>query len=101
MFPYALNRLQYIVRLLLLIVGIGLIGAFAIPALSHSRGELGIAGLLPFLALLLVIPFRIAALDVPRIRSIGWSPWLLLLLLVPVVNLVFQVLLFVMPPQGE
>ncbi|HLP65897.1 MAG TPA: DUF805 domain-containing protein [Rhizobium sp.] len=101
MFPYSLNRSQYLVRLLLLIVGIGLIGALTIPALSHSRGELGMAGLLPLLALLLIIPFRIAALDVPRIRSIGWSPWLLLLLLVPGVNGIFQILLFVMPPRDE
>lgn len=101
MFPYSLNRIQYLVRLLLLIVGIGLVGAFTIPAFSHSRGELGILGLLPFLALLLIIPFRIAALDVPRIRSIGWNPWLLLLLLVPGVNGIFQILLFVMPPRDE
>src|SRR5438094_8962170 len=40
-------------------------------------------------------------LDIPRCRDMGWSPWLHLLLLVPILNLFMVLSLFIWPPQKD
>jgi uncharacterized membrane protein YhaH (DUF805 family) len=42
---------------------------------------------------------RFPCADIPRFRSIGWSPWLVLLFIVPIVNFVIQLVLFFMPAK--
>jgi uncharacterized membrane protein YhaH (DUF805 family) len=43
------------------------------------------------------IGFKLLMLDVPRIRSIGWSPWIVLLMLIPFLNALLQLLLVLLP----
>ena len=99
MFPTKLNRIQYLVRWLILVFGIGLIAAMTLPVLQKfnvPRSEI-----IGVVFLVVVLTTKVVGLDLPRIRSIGWSPWLLLLLIVPLAGAVVQILLFAMPPTAE
>ncbi|PTY07070.1 hypothetical protein DB347_09525 [Opitutaceae bacterium EW11] len=100
MFPKEIRRVQYLVRLLILIVSVGVIAALTVPLLHLSDEPSPLLYLLPVIVFLVVVPIRLAALDIPRIRSIGWSPWLLLLFLIPGINAIMQILLLVMPPKS-
>ena len=40
-------------------------------------------------------------MDVPRVRNIGWSPWVPLLFLVSLVGIVVQLLLFIIPSKSQ
>jgi uncharacterized membrane protein YhaH (DUF805 family) len=54
----------------------------------------------PLLASIIIIAlgfFKIFTMDIPRLRHIGWSPWMVFIFLVPLLNLVFQILLLVVP----
>jgi uncharacterized membrane protein YhaH (DUF805 family) len=95
LFPEKLERLQYFIRWLIYLVGVLVIAAFILP-LPHF---LGIPRWLPAVIVILLALLRIPCLDIPRFRSIGWSPWLVLLFLVPLVNFIMQLLLFFMPER--
>jgi len=90
--PARLNRKQYAIRWLLWLATLATMGALLelLPDLQP-----GIFALLVFPALV----YKIFGLDIPRIKNAGMSPWLLLLFLVPLANLVMLVLLFVSPPK--
>lgn len=89
-------RLPYLGRVLLLIFSTSLVAAMISPLLSPD------ARILLLIAfVLIVVPVKIFAFDVARIRNIGWSPWLLLLLLIPGIGSIMQILLFVMPPGSH
>ncbi|HEY0613492.1 MAG TPA: hypothetical protein VGC96_02580 [Candidatus Elarobacter sp.] len=53
--------------------------------------------------LAIAVPFVAAGtwLTLRRLRSAGWSPWLVLLFFVPLVNLAFFALLCVVPPRAS
>lgn len=96
--PKTLARIPYLIRWLCFVVGLGLVAALILPLLGRVVGEDTALGL--FFGLLLAgVIVKILALDLPRIRSIGWSPWLLFLCPVPVLGGVMQILLLVMPPK--
>ena len=95
LFPEKLERLQYFIRLLIYFVSVAVIAAFLLPLTK-------IAGIPTWLPLVFIIPLillKIPCLDIPRFRSIGWSPLLVLLFFIPLVNFVMQLLLFVIPPK--
>jgi uncharacterized membrane protein YhaH (DUF805 family) len=92
--------MQYLIRWLGLFLGVGIVAALIVPAVAHTRtGNLGwmVLAVIGFIMIIL----KIVALDIPRFRSIGWSPWLMLLVLIPGVGAILQILLFVMPPKFE
>jgi hypothetical protein len=92
MLPARLNRKQYAIRWFVWVVALVAIGASLelLPALQPGAFVIWVfAGLI----------YKIVALDIPRIKNAGMSPWLLLLFLVPLANLVLFVLLFAAPPK--
>ena len=112
LFPITLNRKQYALRLLtfiILVLALILLSALIELAvgllLSTHHKRLGTPALLPLL-LLMVAPLflafcRFPCLDMPRLRSIGWSPWLVLLFLIPIANLILQICLFSIAPTVD
>jgi len=95
LFPEKLQRLDYALRLIMWFIGVPIIAAFLLPVPKY----IGIPEWLPFAVIILLIPLRFPFADIPRIRSIGWSPWLVLLFLIPLVNFVVQLLLLFTPPR--
>lgn len=96
LFPETLTRLQYLVRFLVFAVAFFIVSTllyFAFKAVG-----LGNSSLFPIIVIGLIL-MRFPCLDIPRLRSIGWSPWLVLLVLIPLVNLLFLLMLFTMPPE--
>jgi uncharacterized membrane protein YhaH (DUF805 family) len=95
LFPQKLKRLEYFVRWLVFLVIVAVVAALLLPLPKY----VGVPHWLPFIVVVPLFLLRFPCLDIPRFRSIGWSPWLVLLFLVPVVNFVMQLLLFFMPPK--
>ena len=93
LFPQTLNRLEYFVRLLLFLAGA------VILCLSARPFEAAIPVWLDVLSVCILFAIRFMCLDIPRCRSICWSPWLVSLLVIPIVNLVIQLLLLFVPAQ--
>ncbi|HRE79699.1 MAG TPA: hypothetical protein PLN52_01565 [Opitutaceae bacterium] len=89
MLPSRLNRVQYLVRWLLWAVALTVGGELAVHV--HE------AAFILWIAVALI--YRVVGLDIPRIKSAGMNPWLLLLLLVPVANIVMLVILLFAPPK--
>ena len=101
--PVELTRSQYAFRFLVFLVV--LILALALMALLIAAVRASPAGemlVIPILVVVLafVMGLRIWGMDVPRVRNIGWSPWILLLFLVPLFGFVVQLLLFVTPSKS-
>jgi uncharacterized membrane protein YhaH (DUF805 family) len=98
-FPETLNRLQYLVRLLIFVAIFFVVGVLLI-SIPRALG-LDLPHWLPAIVMIPLLLMRIPCLDIPRLRSIGWSPWLVLLVLIPFVNLIFQLALFTMPSEED
>jgi uncharacterized membrane protein YhaH (DUF805 family) len=96
LFPQTLNRLAYFVRLLIFL---GAIYGIAYSLGLFVRVPRTIPIWIPFLVIGALFILRFVCLDIPRCRSMQWSPWLVLLFLVPVVNVVMQLLLLIVPPK--
>ena len=98
LFPETLARLQYFLRLLIWLV-IFLVACALLFPLVH---KLGAPDWVAYLIATPVYLMRLPCLDIPRCRDIGWSPWWLLLLFVPIVNFFLMLSLFFFPTQrGE
>jgi hypothetical protein len=95
LFPDKLQRLDYALRLIMWFIGVPVIAAFLLPLPKY----IGIPQWLPFVVIILLVPLRFPCADIPRFRSIGWSPWLVLLFLIPFVNFVVQLLLLFTPSK--
>jgi hypothetical protein len=76
-------------------LGVPVVAACLLPLPKY----IGISIWLPIIITVLLIPLRFPCADIPRFRSIGWSPWLALLLLIPFVNFVVQLLLLFTPSK--
>jgi hypothetical protein len=101
LFPKKLARLQYFIRFLIYAVTVFVIvGLFWTPAWNmfgaSNLGRLMILGI--WLGLLLL---KLPCLDMPRLRNMGWSRGYVILIFVPIVNLIFQLMLFTMPPKKD
>ncbi len=96
-FPEKIQRLDYLLRWLLFLIVVPVIAAFLLPLPLYVP----IPRWLPFVVIILLVFLRFPCADIPRFRSIGWSPWLALLFLVPLVNLVVQLLLFFVPARDD
>jgi uncharacterized membrane protein YhaH (DUF805 family) len=97
LFPETLTRLRYLVRFLIFVAAFMIVGTlfyfiFNAIGLAHS--------LFPIIIIALIL-MRFPCLDIPRFRSIGWSPWLVLLLLIPIINFIVQLMLFTMRPEED
>jgi uncharacterized membrane protein YhaH (DUF805 family) len=95
LFPEKLERLQYFIRLLIYFVSVLVAAAFILPLTKF----LNIPSFLPLIVIFTIALLRIPCLDIPRFRSIGWSPWLVLLFFIPFVNFIMQLLLLFVPPK--
>ena len=96
LFPKKIERLPYLVRWLIYVAALSISSAILFPLWEHG----GIFRW--FIVIFVVIPvgiFRFPFLDIPRLRSMGWSPWLALWCFVPLVNCVMQILLFTVPER--
>ena len=107
LFPETLTRLQYLLRVfividlfLIVLPGLFLIAAWFQQAGVHSQIPLMAAAVLAILFGIFLIIFRIQ-MDIARLRSIAWSPWCVLLHLVPIANLVLVLFLFFGPPVND
>lgn len=81
-FPEKLGRVRYFCYHL---IWIGVLMGVIYPLIGPSVLNIGVIG------------FKLFLLDVPRIRSIGWSPWTVLLMLIPGLNALMQLLLLGLP----
>ena len=110
-FPERLDRFQYFWRwsIFEFLRYAPFIVPMALPAVFHVRGQtmeaIPDAVVLTFLILAIVfnvalLIWRMMAIDIPRIRSIGWSYTTVILLAVPVANIVMQVLLLGRPSRS-
>jgi uncharacterized membrane protein YhaH (DUF805 family) len=88
LFPRELNRLQYLLRII-----IYLIIVFSIVFTTRNAIDIEKIGLL----LLGVQILKIFLFDIARIRHIGRSPWFVILFFIPYLGTFFQILLFVLP----
>ncbi|MGH7992376.1 MAG: cytochrome c oxidase assembly factor Coa1 family protein [Limisphaerales bacterium] len=95
LFPHTLERLQYFIRLLIYFVSVSVIAAVLLPLAN----VIGIPAWLPLIVIIPLILLRFPCLDIPRFRSMGWSPWLVLLFFVPLINFIIQLLLLFVPPK--
>ena len=95
--PRRLNRVQYILGLLLVLIAVGLLAPVGFRA--YASGQSGVQMWVPVLLATTLWVLRWPCLDVPRLRSIGWSPWLVLLKMVPAADVVLQILLLFIPPR--
>ena len=96
LFPQTLNRLAYFVRLLIFL---GAIYGIAYGLGLFVRVPRTTPIWIPFLIFGALFILRFVCLDIPRLRSMQWSPRLVLLFLVPVVNVIMQLLLLIIPPK--
>lgn len=90
LFPTKLRRRQYLVRWLLWLVALGLAVALLAPMLAAPESVF-------WTVFVVALLFKVLALDIPRLKDAGMSPFLLLLFLVPGANLVMVILLFFAP----
>ncbi|WP_431191249.1 DUF805 domain-containing protein [Leptolyngbya subtilissima] len=91
LFPKELNRLQYLLRIV-----VYLIVVFSIYFIVESAIDIEKIG---FLILGLQV-LKIVLFDLARIRHIGRSPWFVILFFIPYLGALFQLLLFVLPPDN-
>jgi hypothetical protein len=93
-FPYELARVQYLTRAVIVMFIVGVAGALLAP--------IPIVGRLSIILLAVgAAVYKIACLDVPRIRNAGRSPWYLLLWVVPPINVLLMLYLFLAPPARD
>ncbi|MBR3631693.1 MAG: DUF805 domain-containing protein [Elusimicrobiaceae bacterium] len=78
-------RRQYLLAFILIVFGTAILAA----GVSDGRGSEGAAQVLMFLAQLALIPTQIK-----RLHDIGWSGWIILLALIPGINLILGLGLF-------
>jgi uncharacterized membrane protein YhaH (DUF805 family) len=95
LFPEKLERLQYFIRLLIYFVSVAVIAALLLPLAN----VIGVPAWLPFIVIVPLFLLKIPCLDIPRFRNMGWSPWLVLLFFIPIVNFIMQLLLLFVPPK--
>lgn len=94
LFPRTVNRVQYLIRWAIFFI-VAIVITVLGGALAH--GDDAAPSMISTVLILALAVLKIFSMDIPRLRHIGWSPWSILFLLVPLVNLIFQILLFVMP----
>jgi hypothetical protein len=99
LFPETLTRLQYLTRVLIWCVTYGVVFALLFP-LVKVKGT-PYHDLFTWVFTVPMLIMRFPCLEIPRCRDIGWSPWRLLLLLVPLANLFIVLSLFVWPTQRD
>jgi hypothetical protein len=90
--PSKLGRKRYLIRWLIWLAVFllcGLLSASIASPLSDILFAVGIVSVL----------YKIIGIDLPRVRDIGWSPWCLLALLIPGVNILFMGFLFFAPSE--
>jgi hypothetical protein len=95
LFPERIERLDYFLRWLLFFILGSVVAAFLLPLPKY----IGIPHWLPFVVVILLFLLRFPCADIPRFRSIGWSRWLALLFIIPIVNIVIQLMLFFKPAK--
>lgn len=101
--PRELTRSQYFVRWLIfllaafIVFGSGLV--LMIPLRGHPAAFHRVLMPMAVVEVVSLFAIRICCIDIPRIRNIGWSPWLLLLIFVPLLNLLLQLMLFFTPSK--
>ena len=96
-FPETLTRLQYLTRVLIWCVTFGVVCALLFPLVKGTPYH----ALFTWVFTVPMFIMRFPCLDIPRCRDIGWSPWRLLLLLVPIANLFIVLSLFLWPTQRD
>ena len=96
-FPSSLNRLQYLVRSVLLVL-------FPFTFLDPDSKAIdpmvgGFMALFLMALLIAAVILKIKVFDIPRITNAGYPPIYLLLFLVPIANVLLQLFLFMAPPR--
>ncbi len=98
-FPKRIPRLNYLARFLIFLVFL-IFTMLTLEFLVWQRVET--VNPILFLSILgLLVIVRFPFMDIPRARSAGFSPWFLLLALIPGVGIILQILLFALPPKNS
>jgi hypothetical protein len=95
LFPDELTRIQYLLRFIVW-VGVSLVTCALLLPIAVA---FGCPNWIPLVIIIPLLVMRLPCLDFPRCRNMGWSPWLLLLLLLPPLNLFIALSLFFWPPR--
>ena len=92
LFPNKIDRLQYF---------ISFINLLAITFIFFLLGDYIFKNnmLQVKITIIFAILCKTFCMDVPRMRSVGLSPWGLVILLIPIANIVMQFSLFLAPPD--
>lgn len=85
LFPHSVGRLEYLGRLLITAL-------ISIPIVLLTRDVVNF-----YIMLIPIILFSFWFSEIPRIRDMGWSPWIVLFELVPGAGKVFSLLLLLAP----
>ncbi len=95
-FPTRLNRIQYLVRsIIFYVIYFGYVFLLISMHLDRQFG-LGIQ----MLCLIAPTLYVYLGLVMPRLKNAGLSPWLFLLLFVPVANTILWIILLLAPPSN-
>ena len=93
-----MNRLTYLVGWCIVMTGFLILGI----ALIQFSEQGGMPAYQPAVIMVVgSVVVKTVFLDIPRLLNMGWSPWLAVFSFVPALNIVLQVLLFIMPPDGR
>ncbi len=103
-FPKKLNRVRYFCYNLALLIALGGCSGVLLPLINSYRYQQDMFSteslVMQTAAVGLnvsILGFKLLMLDMPRIRSIGWSTWTVLLMVIPFVNALMQILLLILP----
>jgi len=89
-FPWTLERGDYFVRWLIWFVTVLVTPLIVLPLVKSGVCPEGLF----VVVIMLIFLSRFPCADIPRLRSLGWSPWTVVFFLVPLVNLFIQFQLF-------
>lgn len=95
LFPQAIGRLEYFVRHVILVIIVFLVCVLTVITNNNTQMHLNDDDLIIAYGILVVsvFLFEIPYLVIPRLRSIGWSPWCSVLILIPGINILLALLL--------
>jgi hypothetical protein len=96
LFPHTLNRFEYLVRLL--IFSVALYGIAYIFGL-FGRVPRTTPVWIPVVVMSAGFICRFVCFDIPRCRSLKWSPWVVLWLVPPIADAIMQLLLLIIPSK--
>lgn len=99
LFPKKLKRLNFFLRSIIVLFCLVAIMNFLIFSEQYQINNAYL--IITALLFLLVIFYNIIYISIPRLRDMGWNPWLYLLVIVPGVHIIFFIIMLLWPSIEE